>query len=276
MQSNLKVWTGLGLATALAGATLAGCADNGEAGDDTDVTAQASAVGDGEGGEGEGGEGGESGEGGVSAAEASSDPVAYGSALAVAEAHAVAARDAYAAGRTEEAMQMFVHPISEVLADLDPVFEQLGVDDLEPLFTQAAQSVQGGESQAQVDARYEAIVEGLRRAAEKAPQGDQSEGLIAAGIVSDQIGRANAMYRISSNTGQYDPYLDGYGFYKVAESTFERSRAEIASADDELAERIEAALDLLGRAYPGAERPESSDVEQSELVAAHNRVRLGL
>ncbi|MBB3034879.1 hypothetical protein [Alteriqipengyuania lutimaris] len=276
MQSNLKVWTGLGLATALAGATLAGCADNGEAGDDADTPAQASAVGDGEGGEGEGGEGGESGEGGVSAAEASSDPVAYGSALAVAEAHAVAARDAYAAGRTEEAMQMFVHPISEVLADLAPVFEQLGVDDLEPLFTQAAESVQAGESQEQVDARYEAIVEGLRSAATKAPEGEQSDAMIAAGIISDQISRANAMYRISTNTGQYDPYLDGYGFYKVAEGMFGRSRTQISSADGELADRIEASLELLGDAYPGAERPESSDVEQSELVAAHNRIRLSL
>ena len=100
--------------------------------------------------------------------------------------------------------------------------------------------------------------------------------MVAAGIISDQIGRANAMYRISTNTGQYDPYLDGYGLYKVAEGMFERSRSQIAGADADLAERIGASLELLGRAYPGAERPESADVEQSELVAAHNRIRLSL
>jgi hypothetical protein len=108
MNSTLKLWTQLGLGTALAGGLLAAC--GGEAGGEG-ATGEAGAPGaaatagegEGEGGAGEGeaaAMGGE-GEGGVAVADAAKDPVAYGIALAVAEAHVVAARDAYAAGKKE-------------------------------------------------------------------------------------------------------------------------------------------------------------------------------
>ncbi|MEO1623495.1 MAG: hypothetical protein AAFU53_21035, partial [Cyanobacteria bacterium J06632_3] len=121
MRSTLKVWTGLGVATALAGAGLAGCAgENGEGGEGGEGGAESSLsgeAGEGEAGEGEGGEGeagAGDGEGGVSAAEAAGDPVVYGAALAIVEAHAIAARDAYLAGKTDAAAEMFGHPVSEV------------------------------------------------------------------------------------------------------------------------------------------------------------------
>ena len=67
------------------------------------------------------------GEGGVAVEDASEDPVVFGAALAVAEAHVIAARDAHAAGEMDAAGEMFAHPASEVLFDMEETFRELGV-----------------------------------------------------------------------------------------------------------------------------------------------------
>jgi hypothetical protein len=289
MKSNLKVWTGLGVATALVGAGLAGCAgENGEGGDggESAITGEAGEGqgGEGEGGEGEGGEGeggeGEGGagdgEGGIAISEAASDAVVFGSALAIVEAHAIAAKDAYSIGKTEEAAEMFGHPVSEVLADMDPVFEQLGVQDFKSTMNKASQAALKPDNAKGVDAAYEAIASALAQASEKAPATDLSTGAVAAGIVADQIGRAAAMYGRAVSQDIYPPYLDGYGFYKSAAAEFERSGTAIKTYNSGLYSDIESALDLLASAYPGAERPESLDVEQGKLLGASSKVNLGL
>ena len=97
MNSKLKLWTQLGLGTAIAGGLLAACGgevggeNGGEAGGEAAAVAPGG-EGEGEGGSGEGeGEGGGAsggeGEGGVAVADAATEPVAYGTALAVTEAH---------------------------------------------------------------------------------------------------------------------------------------------------------------------------------------------
>ena len=280
MKSNLKVWTGLGLATALVGAGLAGCA--GEAGEGAEGEGSTDAAiagegGEGEGGEGEGGEGeGGEGDGGVSISDASSDPVVYGSALAIVEAHAIAARDAYAAGEIEAAAEMFGHPVSEVLADMDPVFEQLGVEDFKSEMNEASAAALESDNAEGVEEAYQAILTALSAAAEKAPTSDLSQGAVAAGVVADQIDRATSMYSQAAGTDIYEPYLDGYGFYKAADSAFKRDGAAIATYNSGLHSDIEAALSLLAAAYPGAERPEALDAEQGKLLGASSKVNLGL
>lgn len=263
MESKLKVWTGLGLATALAGAGLAGCSDNTEEPD----AAVSGETGEGEGGGGEAGEGGE-GEGGVDVASASSDPVEYGSALAVAEAHAIAARDAFAIGRTKEAAGMFGHPTAEVLAEMDPVFAERGVTDFKSLFTAASQTIRDGGSAAQVNERYDAIMGALNAAGAKAPADGTSAAMVSAGITADQIERAIAMYQQATQSDAYELYLDGYGFYKAAASAFEREESAIRSQDADLHQSITAALSLLADAYPSAERPETLDSNEGHLLAA--------
>jgi len=270
MKVELKTWTQFGVATALAGAGLAGCTE--EQSFDADSQSVASQTGEmGEGGE--AGEGGESGEGGVSIDAASSDPIVYNSALAVAEAHAIAARDAYAAGRTEAAAEMFAHPISEVLADMDPVFDERGVDDFKPLFRQASSAAIEEQSEAEVEERYDAIVSALRDASAKAPEDGTSQAAITGGVAAEMIDRAAAMYREAQSNEAYAPYLDGYGFYKAAESAFENAD-NLAQENGQLHDAIEKALKVLERAYPGVERPSQLKVEQGELLSAASQVML--
>lgn len=281
MNSTLKLWTQLGLGTALAGGLLTAC--GGEAGGEGatgEAGGESAAVaGEGEGGggagEGTGGEaaGGE-GEGGVAVADAATDPVAYGIALAVAEAHVIAARDAYAAGKKDAAAEMFAHPASEVLVEMDPVFAKLGVKDFKPLLTDASAAVADGKSAAEINKQYDAIIAALRGAAAKAPKSDAGEAAVATGVIADQIERASAMYRTAAKDDRYEPYLDGYGFYKVAQTSFARSGAAIKTARPDAHARITEALALLDKAYPAATRPAKLPVEQGALSAASSKVML--
>lgn len=282
MNSTLKLWTQLGLGTALAGGLLAAC--GGEAGGEGEGAGEAGAAptaaataGEGEGGSGEGegavGAGGE-GEGGVATADAATDPVAYGIALAVAEAHVVAARDAYAAGNKQAAGEMFAHPVSEVLLDMDPAFTALGVKDMKPLFTDASDAALAGKPVAEVNKAYDAIIAALRAAATKAPKSDASAAKVSAAVIADMIERASAMYRQLPGNDAYEPYLDGYGFARVAASSFAGSGAAIKAENANLHARITEALGLLAKAYPGAARPAKLPAEPGALSGASAKVML--
>lgn len=282
MNGTLKLWTQLGLGTALAGGLLAAC--GGEAGGEGAAAGEAGAAptaaataGEGEGGAGEGegavGSGGE-GEGGVATADAASDPVAYGIALAVAEAHVVAARDAYAAGKKDAAGEMFAHPVSEVLLDMDPAFAKLGVKDMKPLFSAASDAALAGKPVAEVNKAYDAIIAALRAAATKAPKSDASGAKVAAAVIADMIERASAMYRQLPTTDAYEPYLDGYGFASVAASSFATSGGAIKAENPALHARITEALALLKKAYPGAARPAKLPAEPGALSGASAKVML--
>ena len=281
MNSTIKLWTHLGLGTALAGGMLTAC--GGEAGEGAATEAAAPgeagvAAGEGEGGAGAEGEGGEAaggeGEGGVAVGDAATDPVAYGIALAVTEAHVVAARDAYTAGKKEAAAEMFAHPASEVLVEMDPVFAKLGVADFKPLLAEASVAASEGKSIAEVGKAYDKIIAALRGAAGKAPDSAASDAEVALGVIADQIERASAMYRIIAKDDRYEPYLDGYGFAKVAESAFASSGAAIKTDNPAAHARVTEALGVLKQAYPAATRPASPGVEQGALSAASSKVML--
>ncbi|MBU7580590.1 MAG: hypothetical protein KAF27_08970, partial [Porphyrobacter sp.] len=229
----------------------------------------------GAGGEGEAavGAGGE-GEGGVATADAARDPVAYGIALAVAEAHVVAARDAYAAGKKEAAGEMFAHPVSEVLLDMEPAFAKLGVADFKPLFTAASDAALAGKPAAEVNKAYDAIIAALRAAAAKAPKSDASAAGVSAAVIADMIERASAMYRQLPGNDAYEPYLDGYGFARVAASGFAASGGAIKAENADLHARITEALALLNKAYPAAARPAKLPAEPGALSGASAKVML--
>lgn len=284
MNSTLKIWTQLGLGTALAGGLLAAC--GGEAGGETGAgeagaaPEAAATAGEGEGGAGEGEGGGATsagegeGEGGVATADAASDPVAYSIALSVTEAHVVAARDAYAAGKKQAAGEMFAHPVSEVLLDMDPAFAKLGVADFKPLLTAASTAALDGKSVAEVNKAYDKIIAALRGAAAKAPKSDASAAKVSAGVIADMIERASAMYRQLPKNDAYEPYLDGYGFATVAASTFATSGGAIKAENPALHARITEALALLRQAYPGAARPAKLPAEPGALSGASAKVML--
>ena len=284
VDTRLKPWRGLGLGTLLVTGALAGCSQP-AGGNDTSAseiaadapssTAEVPAANTGEGEAGFGGEGeGGEGEGGVAISAAYTDPVVYNSALAITAAHVIAARDAFAAGETEAAAEMFAHPVSEVLFDMDPVFTALGVADFSDLLTNTSAAVLAGENADQINARTDGILAALRAASAKAPQDGTSPAMIRAGVAADQINRAADMYRAALETDRYEPYLDGYGFYKSASLAVVDSEVEAENPD--AAEAIRNAMDLLAEAYPGAKRPEVLTADPQAITVAAAEVLLAL
>lgn len=214
------------------------------------------------------------GEGGVPIEEAVHDPVVYGIAIGVAKAHVLAARDAFAEGEHEAAAEMFAHPVSEVLADMAPVFEARGVEDFNMLLINASGAVFEGETAEQIAARTEEILTTLEAANAKAPDDGSTPAEVTTGVVADMIDRATSMYRLASESEYYEPYLDGYGFYQTAKLEFETSEAEIEASNADGAAAIREALTLLGAAYPTALRPDILDADQSALTVAASNVAL--
>jgi hypothetical protein len=220
-------------------------------------------------------EGGE-GEGGVTIDAAYTDPVVFKSALAIAAAHVLAARDAFAKGETTAAAEMYAHPVSEVLFDMEPVFKAQGVADFTDLFTDTSAAVFAGESQEQISARTDDILAALDEAAEHAPVNEFSDAMITASVASDQIDRASDMYRLALDSEFYETYLDGYGFYKAAARAFNQSEDAITTEYPEAASAIRNALALLDDAYPTALRPDPMEADASALAVAASEVQLAL
>ena len=277
--TKLKQWTSLGLGTVLMTGALAGCSEPAAPADEAgteiaqpetpaevDPTAEANTLAT------EGGEG----EGGVTIDAAYTDPVVYKAALAIAAAHVLAARDAYAKGETTAAAEMYAHPVSEVLFDMEPVFAAQGVADFTDLFTDTSAAVFAGESQEQINARTDATLAALDKAAESAPATDMSDAMVSAHVASDQIDRASDMYRLSLDSDFYETYLDGYGFYQAAERAFTQAESDITAENSEAAESIRAALGLLAEAYPTALRPAPMDADAAALAVAASEVQLAL
>lgn len=264
MKITLKHWTRLGFGAAIAGGTLAACGNSDPTSSESEVQITApeppvvSA---------EAGEGGE-GEGGIAISQAATDPVVFLSAIAITEAHIIAARDAHALGENDAAAEMFAHPVSEVLFDMQPVFAQLGVTDFSDLLTDTSAAIFAGETPEQINQRADGIIAVLRDAAEKAPPTTASDASVAAGVVVDQIERAADMYRIALESDAYEPYLDGYGFYKAGETVFLESANIIAAEDQGAAAAITDAFSKLEAAYPSALRPDALDVDLPTLTVA--------
>lgn len=278
MQKTSKNWTRLGLGAAFASTLLiAGCdatqpesageLETNNVAAETPPPAAASAEPAAQGGE---------GEGGVAITRAQTDPVVFNAALAITEAHILAARDAYNEGETAAATEMFAHPVSEVLFDMEPIFLARGVTLFDNLLTETSLATHSGETQAQISQRTDTIIAALREASTHAPDDGTDATSITAQVISDQIDRAATMFRIATESPEYEPYLDGYGFYKVAANMFDAASGDIASADPAAATAIQTALDLLAEAYPNALRPDALIGDTAEITVASSNVILAV
>lgn len=277
MKTVSKKWTQLGLGAAFAGsALLAAC---GQDAPKTDVTPEPKPVAtkavDPTPAPGPSAEGGE-GEGGVAIDRAGTDPVVFRSALAITEAHIIAARDAFIAGKTDAAGEMFAHPVSEVLADVEPYLKQQGVADFTDMLIDASTAVYDGSSNEEISTRTDEIITVLRAAAKKAPENGASEAKIQAGVVADQLDRAAVMYGLAGTSDEYEPYLDGYGFYKAAGNAYALEKDAITAEFPDAAAAIEKALERMGKAYASVLRPETLDQNAAALTAATSGVILAI
>lgn len=261
MQSNRKVLTKLGIL--VVGGALTACGT--DSSNLTKVKTPSSAINleaVGTGGE---------GEGGIAIERAIYDPVVYLTSLAITHAHIIAARDAHLIGENEAAAEMFAHPVSEVLAEMQPVFRERGAEDFSDLLIDASNAILDGTNADQLKSKYSAITTALDEAAKFAPSTKQKKSAIYARVIADQIERAVDMYPAYKESGRYEPYLDGYGYYKAGESLYRKNKSLISKEHQETIAPLERALKLLANTYPSATPNEMSETNLSKLrLAASN------
>ncbi|MEL6876824.1 MAG: hypothetical protein AAGL68_01840, partial [Pseudomonadota bacterium] len=200
MKSTLKIWTGLGFATALAGAGLSGCA--GEAGDGGEGGEAAQTGEAGEGGSGEAGEGGagEGGEGGVTG------QLALPERLAFMSGHVAAGLALYRAGEAQAAAPHLLHPVSETHASERAGLEELGFDPAP--FEAVSAALEAGKPAADIEPQLEAAEANLLAVREKA-------GGDPAGLIRYLMDTAVEEYTIAVSDGSVTDvgeYQDAWGF----------------------------------------------------------------
>jgi hypothetical protein len=218
------------------------------------------------------------GEGGVDATRALTDAVAYRIGLAVAEAHARAALAAFAAGNAAAAAEMFAHPVSEVLFDLEPAFQALGVAPFDQVFLDASTAALApGASLTQVEARTTSVLVALEAAAAKSPADTRSLQVVAVLVIADMIDRASRQYANALQTGTYEPYLDGYGFRAVAEAQISGLSGGFRASQPRVISALEAAAAQLERAFPTATLPTAEALAPAQdLAVANARLQLAV
>jgi len=258
MRSTVKVWTGLGLATALVGTSLAGCsgeAGEGEGGEGGE-SAIAGEAGEGEGGEGEGGEG----EGGEDAIGALPLPQR----VAFMSGHVEAGLALYRAGDSAAAAPHLLHPVSETHAAERAGLDELGFDAAP--FEAVSAALEGGQSAEEVEPQLAAAESNLDAVRSKAG-GDPAE------LIRFLMDTTVEEYTIAVNDGVVtDPgeYQDAWGFVVVA-------RDLAADLETPQADQMRADLETLLGLWPeAAPIPPEDPAPVGQVSALASRVLLAL
>ena len=260
MKVELKTWAGLCLATALAGAGLAGCSgETGEGGQNGEAAQTSSAGEIGQGGE--AGESGESGEGGESGGPGAL-PVEQR--LVFMAGHVEAGLALYRAGESEMAAPHLMHPVSETHAGERAGLDALGFDPAP--FESVSAALDAGQSADEIEPQLAAAEANLAamRAASDADGAAQIRFLMDTAVEE---------YTVAITQGAVtDPaeYQDAWGFVKVA-----RDIAETLDAPK--AETIRETLDQMLALWP-ENAPIAADAPAApgQVSALASRVMLDL
>ncbi|PKQ02486.1 MAG: hypothetical protein CVT73_18230 [Alphaproteobacteria bacterium HGW-Alphaproteobacteria-12] len=286
MKYRTKLWTSISAAALIAASgAVAGMAPS-SAGEGKGPHADAApgkaasgtflmaAAGEGEGEGGEGGDGGEGGEGGVDPATAAKDPAVYLSALDIIRAHYLAGEAMLdVEGGRQAGGEMFAHPISEVYIDLEPVFEARGAALFMDEMTEAVDLALGDAPEDEVKAAAGKVYAALDAAAEKAPASEKSAAAIEAALMAQMLDRAAKQYDTAIGpNGSEEAWIDGYGFWKVAEKRAKELKPALGEEHESLAGEIARAEELFAKAYASVEKPEAAPVEPGTLLAASSRI----
>jgi hypothetical protein len=261
-----------------------GCGDTAESGEAGEAGAAAKSDEAGEAGEaaksdegGEAGEAGEAGERGFDAARAECDRAAYLNALEVIRAHYLAGQAAYADGRHDAAVEMFVHPMSEIYADFQPVLEERGVAPFGKAMEHASAVALQGKPAAEVNGAVERVFAALDAAAQKAPDDGRSPLSVETALVADFIDRAALQYQAATRAEESgEGWLDGYGYYQVAVARAGKAVPMLREKAPDAAREVEAALAVLKQAYPSATQPDKAPLEAGQVLAASSKVNFAV
>ena len=215
-------------------------------------------------------------EGGVDPALAAKDPALYLSALDIIRAHYLAGEAMLdVEGGRQAAGEMFAHPISEVYIDLEPVFEAQGAAPFMDEMTEAVDKALSDAPVADVKAAAQRVYAAIDAAEKVAPAGSKPALAVDAALAAGMFERAAKQYESAlAPSGTDEAWIDGYGFWKVAEIRADALTLKLEAAHMDLAAELAGAKALFAAAYRSPEKPENPEVEPGALLAASSRIAL--
>ncbi len=171
--------------------------------------------------------------------------------------------------------EMFAHPISEVYIDLEPVFEAQGAASFMDEMTEAVDLALSDAPVDEVKAAVRKVYAAIDATAEKAPSSDKSAAAIEAALMADMLDRAAKQYDAATGpNGSEEAWIDGYGFWKVAQQRAATLKPSLGEEHEGLAGELAKAEELFAKAYASVEKPEEAPVDTGSLLAASSRISL--
>jgi len=262
MESKNKLWLGLGVVF-VAGAAMTSCGtDENASVVGTDHSAMTAS------------EGGEGGEGASSEESLVSDAVYLGQ-LAFIRGHLNVGVNLYRDGDEEASATHMKHPESEIYAALRPALVARDAPGFADQLAALAVAVENGRPLAEVDATYEALLQGIT-AAEQAVT-EQNARLLG-DVIVNLVSTAAAEYDIAVDGDlgleNAHEYQDALGFIRIAYDLL--ARVESLSSDTDTIEAIRQQLDLVRPAWTGLQPPQRLHTEPSVIYGAASRIELAV
>lgn len=259
MESKTKLWLGLGV-VCVAGVAITSCSDDNSAGMDAmDHSAMTAS---------------EGGEGASSEESLASDAVYLGQ-LAFIRGHLNVGVNLYREGDEEAAATHMKHPESEIYAALQPALDAREAPGFADQLAALAVAVENGESLAEVETAYEALLQGITTAEHAVAE--QNARLLG-DVIVDLVSTAAMEYDIAVGDDlsleNAHEYQDALGFVRIAYDML--ARVESVTDDHDTVETIRQQLDLVLPAWTGLQPPERLHTEPSVIYGAVSRIELAV
>lgn len=213
------------------------------------------------------------------AAEATSEAVALGSALAQIRGHHLVVVDLYEDGDREGALVHAGHPIDEILTSASTELEEHGGSAAE--LEASLEEVQGLVQREAPPQQVRVAVEDATTATEDATAAFAGEEAESAGyrgsVIADLLATAAHEYEeaVAGGAGVklLVEYQDAFGFLQEGHRLYEQVQAEVTAASQEEADEIAEAFETLDAALPSVRPPQNLatalDVESAAELIGH-------
>jgi hypothetical protein len=264
--SKVKIWVGLG-AYVLASGVGTAWTQTPDAGHSVHGKHAVQIAQAGQGGEG-GEEGGEAGE--SKALEGLNEEQAYLANIAMIRGHLNVGNELYAAGKTNDALPHFLHPVEELYAELKEVMEEKHVSPFKADLEKLSDLVKRKVPVQQVQAQTEVVLTRLTDASAVVPANTLADPAFALPIVVGLLRTVVDEYKEAfegETIANPVEYQDSLGFARVANAMVEVLTPALTAKDADAAHQLREQMNTLLTTWP-AVTPKKKAVRTAAEVSA--------
>lgn len=288
IERRTRIWLGMG-SWLLAGTGAVGLGMAGAAPLDAPAHGEAPALQVAQGGEkGHGGEaghaapaarqGGEGGEGGEAGALAGAgEHEAYIAQLLLIRGHLFVGKELYEAGRADDALPHYLHPLEEIYEELEPELAEHQAPRFKKELRALAEAVKAKQPAAEIARKQKAVLENVEAATRVIPAKERKSAGFAARVAVLVLKVATEEYEGAIENGRIAnsvEYQDSRGFVAAGKAYLRRNEKALRAKDAQAYDSIVRAFTDLDKAYPSVVPPEKPLLTAGEFQAAASRLEL--